>query len=215
MTFGVNAPNGLIPTNIGGAGAWTGQANWYPITTTASNSMFTGDPVTLSTAGTVIRATASQAVLGVLGQVSYQISSSPEKFTWAFWPGGAGGPGVVAGTTPMAYVYDDPMQAFTIQEASNTGASGTPLTQAAVGNNANILYTAGSTVTGISAVSLDNTTSATTLVGNLKIVSVDQRVTLGVPGTSGTSGGVQTAGAFANWIVMFNNHVYKAGSTRP
>lgn len=216
MTFGVNAPNGLVPVGTGNGAAWNQQTNVYPISSTASNSMFKGDPVSLSTAGTVIRATASTAVLGVLDQVSYQISSSPEKYAWAFWPGGTGGPGVVSGTTPLAYVIDDPNCLFTIQETDAAGASGTPLTQAAVGNNANILYTAGSTVSGISSVSLNNAASATTLVGNLKIVGIDPRVSLGVTGNTGTPGGVQTIGtAFQNLLVQINNDVYKAGSTRP
>lgn len=212
MTFGVNAPNGLVPVNTGNGAAWNSQANWYPIASTSTQSLFKGDPVTLSTAGTVIRGTASQAVLGILDQVSYQLPAQPQFFTYPFWPGSVT---VVSGTQPMAYVIDDPNVAFTIQETDAGGASGTPLTQASVGNNANFLYTAGSVTTGVSAVSLNNASAATTLVGNIKILAVDQRVTLGVPGVVGTSGGVQTAGAFANWIGQFNNHVLKAGSTRP
>lgn len=213
MTYGVNAPNGLVPINTGAGAAWNQQANWYPIASTSTQSLFKGDPVSLSTAGTVIRGTASTASLGILDNVSFQISSAPQFFNWPFWPGSQT---LITGNTPMAYVIDDPNVAFTVQETDAAGASGTPLTQASVGNNANFLYTAGSIVTGISAVSLNNASAATTLVGNLKIVSLDQRAVLGVPAVTPTSvGGVQTTGAFSNWICQFNNHVYKAGSTRP
>lgn len=215
MTYGVNAPNGLVPVNTGNGAAWNSQANWYPITATYASTMFKGDPVTLSTAGTVIRATASQAVLGILDQVTYQTSANPQFFSYVYWPGN---PGVVSGTQPMAYVIDDPDVSFTVQETDSGGASGTPLTQASVGNNVNFLYTAGSTLSGISAVSINNGSTSTALVANLKIVSLDNRAVLGVPGAAPSGnqvGGVQQAGAFANWICQFNNHVYKAGSTRP
>lgn len=213
MTFGVNAPNGLVPVNTGNGAAWNQQVNPYPVLSTSTQSMFKGDPVSLSTAGLVIRATASQAVLGILDNVSYVLPASPQFFSWPFWPGSIT---VQTGSVVTAYVVDDPDVMFTIQETSNTGASGTPLTQASVGNNANILYTAGNTTTGISSVSLDNTTAATTLVGNLKIMGIDPRITLGVTGNTGTSGGPQTIGtAFQNLLCQFNNHVYKAGSTRP
>jgi len=221
MTFGINAPNGLVPVNTGNGAAWNQQANWYPIGTTASQSLFKGDAVTLSTAGTVIRATASTASLGVLDQVSFQVTTSPEKFTWSFYPGGTGGvANLVSGSQPMAYVIDDPNAVFTVQETATTqaagSASGTPLTQAAVGNNCDLLYIAGSTLTGISSVSLNNAASSTGLLSNMKIVGLDQRVTLGVTGDVGTPGGTLTAGtAFQNWLVQFNNHIYKAGSTRP
>ena len=217
MTFGVNAPNGLIPVNTGNGAAWNQQTNPYPIASTTSNSMFKGDPVTLSTAGTVIRATASQSVLGILDNVSFVDSRFPQFFNYSFWPG-SGGVTLQTGSVVTAYVVDDPNVTFTVQETSTLSASGTPLTQAAVGNNADFFYptAGGSTVTGISTVSLSNNTSATTLLGNAKIVGIDTRITLGVPGISGTVGGVQVIGtAFQNWLCQFNNHIYKAGSTRP
>jgi hypothetical protein len=200
MTYGVNGPRGLEPVNSGGGYTWSGQTNEYPITSTYASSMFTGDPVTLATDGTVIRATASTAVLGVFMGCKY-IPSTNNSGTVAFpyWPGN---PGVLSGTTPVAMVIDDPMVQYTIQETDAAGASGTPLTQAAVGNNANFLYTAGNTRTGQSGVSLNNASTATTLVQNLKLVRLDPTVG-------------NATGAFANWVVQINNDVYKAGSTRP
>ena len=201
MTNGVNAPNGLVPANSMGAFSDSGKTNEYPITATYASSMFTGDLVTLSTAGTVIRATATQSALGVFQGCKYVPSSNNNgTVAFAYWPGN---PGVQTGTTPVAIVLDDPNAVFSIQETGSTASTaGTALTQAAVGNNANILYTAGSTITGISAVSLDNSTTATTLTQNLKIIGLDP--TIG-----------NAVGNYANWLVQINNHIYKAGSTRP
>ena len=201
MTYGTNSPRGFQPYNTGLGGGFTGVLTEYPLSTGVTNTIFNGDPVSLSTAGVIDRATASTAVLGVFYGCKYRTAAGDAagQFAYAYWPGA---PTIVAGTTPVALVQDDKKTRFTIQETSAAGASGTPLTKAAVGNNANFLYTAGSVTTGQSACSLDNQTSATTLVGNCKIVGIDPRVG-------------NAAGAFANWIVEFNNDVFKAGSTRP
>lgn len=213
MTFGVNAPNGLVPVNTGNGNTWNGQTTQYPITATYGTAMFTGDPVTLGTAGTVIVAVASQSVLGVFNGCSYQISSNKATINFPYWPGN---PGTVSGTQPYANVIDDPRVRFTVQEASTAGASGTPLTQADVGNNANIVLSTGNTNTGQSRAFLSNQTSATTLLGMVKLVQIDPGISLGVASTAGTSGGAQTVGtAFQNWIVEINNDVFKAGSTKP
>lgn len=214
MTYGVNGPNGLVPVNTGNGNTWNGQVTWYPIGATYGTAMFTGDPVTLSTAGTVIVAVASQSVLGVLNGVEYRVSSNPYVIEFPYWPGN---PGVISGTSAYAKVIDDPRVRFTVQEANTSAASGTVLTQAAVGNNGNIVLSTGNTTTGISRAFLDNTTTATTLLGMVKLVGVDTNtISLGVPGTTGTPGGQLAVGtAFQNWIVEINNDVYKAGSTRP
>lgn len=216
MTYGVNGPRGFQIANTGGGFTWNGQFNRYPISTTASNSMFTGDPVSLATDGTVIRALATTPVLGAFQGCEFFPSTNQYAISFPFWPGGAGGPSQVSNTTPFAFVADDPATQYTIQETDGAGASGTPLTQASVGNNGNFLYTAGSVVTGLSAVSLNNASFATTLTQNCKLVRLDTTITGGViaAGTPGTSG-LQTTGAFANWIVQYNNDVFKAGSTRP
>lgn len=216
MTYGVNGPNGLVPVNSGGAQSSNFQVTWYPITATYASAMFQGDTVTLGTAGTVIQSTASTSILGVFVGCQYQGTTANAKYsvTNNYWPGN---PGVVSGTQPLAAVIDDPMQRYTVQEASTAGASGTPLNVAAYGNNGNIVLSTGNTTTGLSRAFLDNSTTATTLVGNVKLVQIDTNtISLGVPGTTGTPGGQLAAGtAFQNWIVQPNNDVFKAGSTRP
>lgn len=213
MTFGVNAPNGLVPVNTGNGNTWNGQTTIYPIASGYGTNIFTGDPVTLSTAGTVIVAVASQSVLGVFAGVEYVTNTNKYTVNFPYWPASQ----VTASGFPInARVIDDPRVRFTVQEASTAGASGTPLTQADVGNNANIVLSTGNTNSGISRAFLSNQTVATTLLGMVKIVGIDPGITLGVASTAGTSGGQQTVGtAFQNWVVEINNDVYKAGSTRP
>ena len=121
---------------------------------------------------------------------------------------------------PVALICDDPNAIYTIQETATTqaagSASGTPLTQGAVGLNANFLYVAGSTTTGLSSVSLNNATTATTLVGNVQIVALDPSVVIGAQTASPAAGssGQQAVGAFANWLVKPNTNFY-AASVRP
>ena len=213
MTYGVNGPNGLVPVNTGNGNTWNGQTNIYPLASGYGTNLFTGDPVTLSTAGVVIVAVASQSVLGVFQGVEYQTNTNKYTIRFPYWPASTV---TVSGTPISAYVIDDPRVRFTVQEASTAGASGTPLTQADVGNNANIVLSTGNTNSGISRAFMSNQTVATTLLGMVKIVALDPGITLGVASTAGTAGGQQTIGsAFQNWIVEINSDVYKAGSTRP
>tara|TARA_R110000751_G_scaffold18476_3_gene56196 strand:- start:1754 stop:2350 length:597 start_codon:yes stop_codon:yes gene_type:complete len=198
MTYGINGPRGLQPVNSGNGVTWNGQTNEYVLPATGGQSMFQGDPVTLSTAGTIIRGSASNPSLGVFQGTKYQDTQGVWQFTNYF----AGATAYLAGNTPVAMIIDDPNAQYTVQETDAGGASGTPLTQAAVGNNIDMLYTAGDTRTGMSAVSINNASIATTLVDNFKVVALDTQTE-------------NVIGAFANWIVQINNGVFKTGSTRP
>jgi len=196
MSFGTNAPQGLRPVGTLGGMPFEGQLSEYPITNTYASSMFTGDPVTLAADGTVVRGVAGGACLGVFMGCKY-IDSTGTMQHRASWPGN---PGIQAGTQAVALICDEPNMMFSIQETNAAGAAGTPLTLADVGLNANFLFTAGNLATGQSAVSLDNGTEATTSTLNLKIIRLDP-----TPGNA--------VGAFANWIVAWNSHLFKAGVT--
>ena len=87
-----------------------------------------------------------------------------------------------------------------IQTQCSRFTAGTPLALADRGLNINFLYTAGSTSTGSSAVSISNATEATTSTLNCKILQLDP-----TPGNA--------VGAFANWLVVLNNHLYRGGVT--
>lgn len=196
MSYGTNAPNGLVPVKKLDGSAWTGATNTYTITSTYATALFRGDPVTILNDGTLGVGSAGAACVGVFWGVKWIDSTGRVRFE-NYWPGN---PGVLTGSTVEAMVIDDPNTVFSIQETSGTGTAGTPLALADVGLNANFLYTAGSTATGTSAVSLNNASEATTDTLNLKILGLDQ-----TPGNA--------VGNFANWLVTLNNHRYKTGVT--
>lgn len=196
MSYGTNAPMGLEPVRMLDGSAWTGALNSYQIATTYATALYTGDPVTIGTSGFLEVGAAGSAIVGVFMGVKWTDSTGRVRFE-KFWPGN---PGVLTGSTVEALVIDDPNVVFTIQETSGTGTAGTPLALADRGLNANFLYTAGTAATGLSRVSLNNASEADTSSLNLKILQLDP-----TPGNA--------VGAFANWLVVINNHLYKAGVT--
>jgi hypothetical protein len=196
MAYGTNAPQGLVPVKKLDGSAWTGATNPYQIANAYATAIFRGDPVGVLADGTLGVGVAGSTITGVFWGVKFIDSTGRVRFE-NFWPGN---PGVLTGSTVEALVIDDPNTVFTIQETSGTGTAGTPLALADRGLNANFLYTAGSTATGTSAVSLNNATEADTSTLNLKILQLDP-----TPGNA--------VGAFANWLVIMNNQSYRAGVT--
>jgi hypothetical protein len=194
MSFNVNAPSGLVPVRKMDGSAWTASENKYQIVTTYASSIFKYDPVTIGTSGYLERGAAGSSIVGVFMGVKYIDTTGIPRFS-PFWPGN---PGVLTGSTVDAIVIDDPNVIFTIQETNASGAAGTPLALADRGLNANFLYTAGSTATGQSAVSLNNASEADTATLNLKIIDLDPSPDNAV-------------GNFANWLVLINNHLYRSG----
>jgi hypothetical protein len=196
MSFGTNAPNGFQPVKKLDGSAWTGATNPYQIASTYATALFRGDPVTTLADGTLGVGVAGATCMGVFWGVKYTDSTGVVKFM-NYWPGN---PGVLTGSTVEALVIDDPNTVFSVQETSGTGTAGTPLALADRGLNINFLYTAGSTATGSSAVSINNATEADTSTLNCKILQLDP-----TPGNA--------VGAYANWLVTLNNHFYRGGTT--
>jgi hypothetical protein len=198
MSYGASGGAGLQPLNSGNGVTFNGITNQYNIPATGGQTIFQGDPVALSTVGVIVRGVASSPILGAFQGCKFQDTSGVWQFVNYF----SGATAFLAGNVPVAMVIDDPMAQYTITEGDGTGASGTPLTAAAPGLNANFVYTAGSTRTGISAVTLNNATASTASSQNLRIVSLDPRTGNAV-------------GAFANWVVQINNGQRSAGTPRP
>ena len=196
MSYGTNAPNGFQPVKKLDGSAWTGATNPYEIVTTYATAIFRGDPVTIGSSGFLEVGTAGNTCVGVFWGVKYTSSAGVVQFS-NYWPGN---PGVLTGSTVEALVIDDPDTVFSVQETSGTGTAGTPIALADRGLNINFLYTAGSTATGSSAVSINNASEGTSNTLNCKILQLDP-----TPGNA--------VGAFANWLVILNNHLYKGGVT--
>lgn len=196
MSYGTNAPMGLVPFRYLNGATFNGATNQYRILNTYASSIFTGDPVTLANDGTITRGAAGAACVGVFQGCQYIDSNGDVKWL-PYWPGN---PGVLTGQQATCFVIDDPNVVFSIQETDASGNAGTPLSLADVGLNANFLYTAGVTATGQSRVSLNNASEGVTDTLNLKILALDPTVPNAV-------------GNFANWLVTLNNHRYRTGIT--
>jgi hypothetical protein len=150
---------GLRPLgNLSATGAQKQYA--YEINDNQSGAIYQGDLVTLSS-GYVVKydSTLHTAALGVFNGCNY-IDPTTGKPTWKnYYPGSVN---ITAGVI-SAEVVDDPNQLFLIQADED-------VVQADIGLNAPIAYTAGSSVTGLSATELDSSLIANTASLVLKIV---------------------------------------------
>tara|TARA_R110000868_G_scaffold247205_3_gene503697 strand:- start:2953 stop:3540 length:588 start_codon:yes stop_codon:yes gene_type:complete len=153
----VSAPYGLLPVNLIGGQVFAGSTRQIPIATNSSTAIFYGDVVKLSS-GYLLRdvATTTATPVGVFLGCSYTDPTFGKTFRQYY-------PGTTNITDVVAYVADDPDQLFktAIVTAYNTTTIGY-VTRAAVGTNAVLAQNTGSTITGNSAVAIDDTTATTT-----------------------------------------------------
>ena len=151
---------GLRPiAKVGSAPGGTTGTTKYSIASGAS-AIFTGDPVKQANDGTVVVATAGDAIRGVFMGCFYTDPSTSKPTFRNFFP---------ASTSPgdaIAFVADDPNQLFIIQQdsvANNIVAADRNL-------NADFVTATGSTVTGMSKTEVDSSSKNTTATLNLRVV---------------------------------------------
>jgi len=154
------APFGLRPVgNLGGN--YNGSFRQYPILSTESTAIVFGDVVKLTDAGTTTTiqkdtGTTSATPIGIFMGCRYtDVSTGQTQFSQV-WSG-------AAHTNGMVYVADDPNILFTIQ------ADGAVNNDDIASNCALVQGTANTTL-GISRVSLDISTAATTAALPIRIV---------------------------------------------
>lgn len=181
----VDKAYGLRP--MGNLSATGAQKQYgYVIADNQSGAIFQGDLVTL-VAGYLVRyisGTHATAV-GVFNGCNY-IDPTSGKPTWSnYYPGSVN---ITTGQI-TAEVIDDPNQLFVIQADED-------VVQADIGQNAPIAYTAGSTISGVSAMELDSSLISTTNTLVLKIVGL-----YNIPNNSLGSN-------FTQVIVKINAHQY-------
>ena len=132
----------------------------YVITSAYAVSIFSGDPVKLTSDGVIQLGTSDGTrsgttdgvtLLGILAGVEY-LDATGKPTISPFWPGGT------TGTNITAWVYDDPETLFDVQYA-NPGTPGTDSVQTAVGAQCDfrVASPGGSTSTGISSTYLTAT----------------------------------------------------------
>jgi hypothetical protein len=164
---------GMRPVKHLDGSPWNGQVSTYYVPASDGTAIYVGDPVksggTSGAAGTVVYgmsvegmatvavAAAGDALRGVVVGFS-PLQSNLETLHRA------------ASTARLAYVVDSPDVVFEIQSDDGGAASAI----ADTGENADILYTAGSAVTGRSAVELDSS-SHITATAQLRILGAVQR----------------------------------------
>lgn len=150
---------GLRP--LGNLSATGAQKQYgYNIADNQAGAIYQGDLVTLS-GGYIVKydSTLHTVAVGVFNGCNY-VDPTSGKPTWSnYYPGSVN---ITTGQI-TADVIDDPNQLFLIQADED-------VVQADIGLNANIAYTAGSTVTGVSGTELDSSTIANTAGLVLKIV---------------------------------------------
>jgi hypothetical protein len=157
----VNKPFGLRP--IGNLSATGAQKQFgYEIADNQSGAIFQGDLVTLKDGFILKFVPASHtAAVGVFNGVFYLDPTTQKPTFKNFYPGSIN---ITQGTI-QADVLDDPNQLFLIQADED-------VVQADFGKNADVTAsTTGDTTTGVSNMTLDSSTIATTAALNLKLVA--------------------------------------------
>lgn len=179
-------PFGLKPVMHRNGAPYNGAFRLYSTATGDATAIYIGDPVILSgTSQTIngkIYSDVDQAATGdvVTGVVVGVQPVTQDSLRYR-----------AASTQRLLMVADDPELLFEIQEVSG----GTALTANDAGLNANFVVAAGSTVTGLSGVELNNATEAVTNTLDLHIVGPVQREDNAI-------------GEHCKWLVTINRHQF-------
>lgn len=183
------APYGLIPVKKVGGQPYVNASNTYKIASGYATSIFNGDVVKLASPGGTVQkdtGTTTATPIGVFVGCSYTDPVYGLTFR-NYWPAST------VAADAVAYVVDDPDVIFKIQG----DGLGTIYGQESIGTNAALVQTAGSTVTGKSAVALDSSTVATTAALPLKIVGFDRSPLNALTDT------------YVDFYVIFNTHAFR------
>lgn len=154
------SPNGLRPVGLIGGRPYNQGTRMIPISSAYGTAIYNGDVVKIA-GGYIAKdtGTTSATPVGVFLGCEYTDATLGRVFR-QYWPASQA---TVSGTTSYAVVCDDPNAVFQIQ-------SDEAVAQTALGKNAALVQTAGSTATGDSKVALDGSTVATTNTLPLRIV---------------------------------------------
>ena len=151
----VSGPYGLVPINLIGGQVFAGATRQIPIATNSSTAIFFGDVVKLGSDGTLSKDTGTSAAtpVGVFLGCTYTDPVFGTTFRQFY-------PGTTSITDIEAYVQDDPDALYKVAVVS-TGTNISYVTRANVGENAVLVQTTGSTITGDSKVAVSSTTGTT------------------------------------------------------
>jgi hypothetical protein len=190
-------PNGLRPVATLNGAPWNGQVNQYLIPSTDGTAVYVGDLVksggTAGAAGVVVN---GQDVEGMPTVARCAAGDTARGVVVGFLPNQSDLTILhrVASTNRIALVVDDPNVVFEIEE----DALGAALAAADVGENADVVATAGSSTTGQSGMVLDSSDHKTA-TAQLRILGFVKRADNAI-------------GANAKVLVLINEHEFKSTS---
>ena len=142
-----DAAFGFVPTRHMSGNA--PRTNKYTCASELAENIFKGDLCIVISTGLITPHTATEVNnIGVFNGVSYTASDGSYVYS-DYWPSGT------AATDIIIYIYDDPYTVFKVQSA------GTPA-QTNIGNNADVVAGAGSTISGHSGFEISGTMAAGT-----------------------------------------------------
>ncbi len=185
----VSGPYGLVPINLIGGQVFAGATRQIPIATNSSTAIYFGDVVKLGSDGTLSKDTGTSAAtpVGVFLGCSYTDPTFGKTFRQYY-------PGTTSISDIQAFVQDDPDALFKVAVVS-TGSNISYVTRANVGENAVLVQTLGSTITGDSKVALSSTTG-TTSTWPIRIIDV-------IPETQ------SSAGSYTEVVVKWNQGMHQ------
>jgi hypothetical protein len=161
------APFGFRPLRrLGGGGENTMGVTEYRIANGFNSNLFTGDPVKLTTDGTIVLASVSTDYIQGIFMGCRYVDSVTKQPRWSrYWPAGTSS---ADGTNPgpRALVMTDPQMNYLVQAV-------TSVTVGAIGLNIGVTIGVGNTLTGRSAFGVDpaNGLSATG-VGPWRVIDI-------------------------------------------
>ena len=166
----ISAPYGLKPVNLIGGQVFAGSTRLMEIASGYATNIFYGDLVKRVSDGTIEKdtGTATATPNGVFLGVSFTNASTGQVQQQQFYPASQA---VATGTKIFAVVADDPDTLFQVVSCSS-GTTVAGMGISAIGNNIELIQNAGSTISGNSAVAINEGTQAVTSTLPIRIIDV-------------------------------------------
>ena len=166
----VSAPYGLKPVNLIGGQVFAGSTRLMEIASGYATNIFYGDLVKRVADGTIEKdtGTATATPNGVFLGVSFTNASTGQVQQQQYYPASQA---IATGTKIFAVVADDPDTLFQVVSCSS-GTTVAGMGISAIGNNIELIQNAGSTISGNSAVAINEGTQAVTSTLPIRIIDV-------------------------------------------
>jgi hypothetical protein len=190
----VSAPYGLKPVNLIGGQVFAGSTRLMEIASGYATNIFYGDLVKRVSDGTIEKDTGTTTATpcGVFLGVQFTNASTGQVQQQQFYPASTA---IKSGTQIFAVVADDPDTLFQVVSCSS-GTTVAAIGKSAIGNNIALIQNAGSTITGNSAVAIDEGTQDPTSSLPIRIIDVVRDTATG-------------ADAFVEFIVKININTHQ------